>query len=143
MLYNIISSLMCHIQSTLSVRDKLSTIRCSVRTPRSDSFGHEVFKEFVRLNPKTYDLYAGYDNEDGTGSCILYLSTILFQGNYTDLKHLAKSQGYDSISDFCKNADPSTMQLSIDNRLAESKEIQKRVVPEKIKKKDKKRKKKH
>lgn len=142
MLYNIISALLCHIQNTLSSRDKLTTIKCAIRTPSSDSFGHTVFNEFVRINPKTYDLYAAYDNPNGTGSCVLYLTTILFQGNYHDLKSLAKAHGYDSINEFCKNADTNAMQLSIDNRLSESKEIQQRIVHEKIKKKDKKRKKK-
>lgn len=142
MLYNIIQVLLTKIQATLSSKQKATTITCMIRTPSSDTYGAETLKEIQKCNPKTYNLYAGYDNPDGTGSCIIYLTTILFQGNYQDLKTIAKEHGYDNVSDFCKNTDPSTLQAGLDNRLADAEEIKQRKAPEKIKKKDKKRKKK-
>lgn len=142
-LYNIVQTLLGEVQRTLMFSGKMTIIKCMVRTPSSDKLGTLTLHELCRLEPGIYELGKLYMNPNETGGCILCLCGTLFQGSYADLKHQAKTQGYDSIKDFCENADKSFMTTPISDRLGEPADYTRRKPPTKIKKKDKKHKKKH
>lgn len=141
-LYNLVQELLNEIQRTLMSREKLTAIKCVVRTIRSDKLGAMTLAELYKLNPSTYSLVESYTNEQHTGSCVMCLCGILFQGDYNDLKQMAKANGFASIDEFCKATDTNEMQSAIDNRLSQAKEITTHKKPTKIKKKDKKKSKK-
>lgn len=143
MLYNVIQALTSRIQATLAYNKKASTIACITRTPRSDMLGAKTINELKIQRPQLYNLFESYDNPEKTGGCILCANSILFQGGMHELRQLAAEQGYNDIDEFCKNANVATLQFDIERRLSDSKEITPRKVPEKTKKKDKKRKRKH
>lgn len=141
-IYNLMQMLLNEMQKTLMSRDRLTVIKTLIRTPSSDNLGVQILQELNRLEPKTYSMgYMYGDTGDESSGKILCLAATLFQGDYHDLKSMAKANGYDSIDEFCKNTDKSSMESTINDRLSTSKEIRDHK-PEKVKKKDKKRSKK-